>query len=680
MGHLSIVLRRFAPFGQVLGSCERNASATHLQRIWRRNSRVESGEGKRAPPLEVLINGSMVTADPNFSNIAMSNRGTPTSPSSFDDLLSDLVIDARQAHHSAAQVLSSMLTFGGRLPWSLARARLDERETVLFEWVQKHPALCLDERSGADCVSLEVQLDAHGKLSISGHDMAPRACALGPVRPIGRLFIPLGEYRLIEQEITLRRQRERECRQSLVPLLEQADRTGQLAELVADVEDSVRHVEAVLLYIDGQHWSVAEGCSTLIDKNGKEGILRRLARTPLSKWTLAEQFGVIALRALFLSGRSVRFEEFNGAQLSALRLLERFGELEAAYATAKGTAILPVPNSLFERAAAIQAAAGSLTGKPYVRHRVINGVTYVKTERVVATPRRSHDQALPEELASLCESWLSRPRAITEPPEQVLARLTQHALLHPDMDACSERRTPAGSALERLMECVVSSAVRETGSDYGMSSSFRDVSVLMTQNSRDLHERVLRLKPLDFFTCVVSRAGLFSRFGKDFTKHIYAAVQKRMQFNRWHFIAGNFQGDVVPTSRHYYYPPLIPDIAEWADLHHGGHINGRVRYSIRAPGPDMGLSPLRIGAHEYRGFYDVRVVRCEGPAFTVDEMLTVRRHCLWMGSIWRTLIAHVERHGPVAIVGFQNGEGLELSAAAPAQAAWSEPARLVSAS
>lgn len=609
----------------------------------------------------------------------MSNRATPSSPGSFDELLNGLVADARNAHDPATQVLSSLLTFGGRLPWPLARCRLDELETVVFEWVQQHPTLRLGERGGPDWVGLDVQLDAHGKLLINAAGGSSPECALGGVRRVPALFVPLDDYRVIERRAARRRQLEHECRQSIVQVLEQADRAGQLPRLLTAVEDSVRHVEAVLFYVDGQHWSVAEGCSTLVDKNGKEGILTRLARTPLSRWTLGEQLGVVALRALFLSGRSVRFEEFNGAQLTALRLLERFGELEASYAAATGAPVAPVASSVLERAVAIKAAAESVTGHPCVRYRVINGLTYVKTERVVSTQGQAGSQALPGELVSLCESWLNRADLTREPPEAVLAHLTQHALLHPEADGPSEHRTPAGSALERLMEWVVSSAVREARADYGMSSSLRDIGVLLGEDSRALHERVLALKPADFFTCVVSRAGLFTAFGRDFTKHVYAAVQKRMQFNRWHFIAGNFDSGLVPTSRHYYYPPLIPDMAEWADLHHGGHVNGRVRYSIRVPGPDMGLPPLRIGVLAYRGFYDVRVVRCEGPAFTVEDMLSVRQHCLWMGAIWRTFIAHVERYGSTPIVGFQNGEGLGLSPLAPARATWHEPPRLISA-
>ena len=39
---------------------------------------------------------------------------------------------------------------------------------------------------------------------------------------------------------------------------------------------------------------------------------------------------------------------------------------------------------------------------------------------------------------------------------------------------------------------------------------------------------------------------------------IAASVQKRMMFNRWHFIPGNVERERVPRTRHWYYPPLVP--------------------------------------------------------------------------------------------------------------------------
>jgi len=166
---------------------------------------------------------------------------------------------------------------------------------------------------------------------------------------------------------------------------------------------------------------------------------------------------------------------------------------------------------------------------------------------------------------------------------------------------------------------------------------------------------VLSLKPKDFYCCITSRPALRALIGPAIVDDVYRPVQTRMQFNRWHFICGSFPESDVPRDRHYFYPPLTPDLAEWSDVWHAGHTRAGVRYSVRVPGPDMSLGPLYIGGHPYRGFYDVRVVRVAGEPFTLDDLLVVRLHCLWMGALWRRLVAD----GSVAISGFTAGDGFE---------------------
>src|SRR2546430_6003019 len=79
----------------------------------------------------------------------------------------------------------------------------------------------------------------------------------------------------------------------------------------------------------------------------------------------------------------------------------------------------------------------------------------------------------------------------------------------------------------------------------------------------------------------------------------------------------------------------------------------------------MGCPPLTIAGIDFRGFYDVRVVRVEGPPFGLHDLMTVRAHCLWLGVIWHRIIARCDKdpetRRAVAFRSFVNGKGLILA-------------------
>lgn len=193
-----------------------------------------------------------------------------------------------------------------------------------------------------------------------------------------------------------------------------------------------------------------------------------------------------------------------------------------------------------------------------------------------------------------------------------------------------------------------------TKSDYGMSSALRNVEVLMKHDEPALLRAVHALVPSDFYTCFVS-AGFGTSFDKELADAIALSVQRRMMFNRWHFIPGNLERLRIESGRHWYYPPLIPDIAIHSDVHRAAHARAQVKYSIRAPGPDMSAKPLVIAGRPYRGFYDVRVVRMAGSEFTTEDMLRVRRRTLWMAQVYAAIVDHMKSGHSFRITGFAPG-------------------------
>ena len=90
----------------------------------------------------------------------------------------------------------------------------------------------------------------------------------------------------------------------------------------------------------------------------------------------------------------------------------------------------------------------------------------------------------------------------------------------------------------------------------------------------------------------------------------------------------------------------------------------RVKYSIRAPGPDMSRPPLNIARGLSRGFYDVRVVRTEGEGFSLDDILLVRRRTLWLEPVYAALTTYLMSPAckRLEVTGFQPGDYYDMPA------------------
>ncbi len=584
---------------------------------------------------------------------------TLSTRSDFEGILEGLWNDPRRFHRPAHEVLADLLSFGGRLPLGDGADALAELDRRLWEALASRPEIVLSPEPPSRGTVLEAFSNELGRVhlrpaGLPRPDYGPRA---GP-HTHGWIAVPPELYREARAAADAALAEEAALRTRCDALFASDPELADPDRVLDAVDDAVRHVEAVMLYLDDELLALIERHKTLIDSNGRPGLCSRLrGRNPCS-WTSGERLAVVALRALFLSGRSIRFEEFNGKELTARRLLAKLSELARAYEPF-GLELPAADAGPLALAASIGRAAQRAIGQPRLRYRYVNGLTFFKAERwtrVADTP----DLPLPARVLALHEAWLGRPPEGT--PEEVFDRLAEAAVYGrvelPD-EAFSGRA--ATTPVELLMEEMVVAVLFAAGADYSMSSSLRDLRWLTVADRAARLEGIVDLEPRPHFFCAVaSRPGLAAELGERLAPHVYHAVQARMEFNRWHFIPGNFPESEVPRTRHYYYPPVMPDLAEWSDQRHSGHKRGGVRYSIRTPGPDMGEPPLTLAGQAYRGFYDLRAVRMEGSPFNVAEMLAVRRLRVWLGLLWRRIFERSEAEpGSVVIRGFVTGRGYE---------------------
>ncbi|KVC59164.1 hypothetical protein [Burkholderia stagnalis] len=572
------------------------------------------------------------------------------------------------AGQPACDVALHAVTHGGIYPLGQARLALGAYERAALDVLQRHRELRIDGDTPADVAggtTLALYVNSLGRLHIRPAS-EPKVAYEERDSWVDLGTVTVGDDVLAEIDTALAAWRaiERRSFAEVRAAMDRAQAEGNLSRILEEVIDHVEHVESVCFYVGDRFFALIDRFTNLIDSKTGKGHLPRLRELPYAEWSEEDVLIVAALNALFLSGRSVRFEEFNGALLTAQDVVGRLNQLAASYTDAGCEVAVPLDLDLFERAQKIREQTLCAIGKPWLRYRWIYGLNFQKTERILhsAVSTEAHDQWY-REFGDDFRQFVS-PHGEFAPPEYVAMALLANAAIARDVAGvpCEAGSAAVTSWIEYLIEKTVASAVLATGSDYGMSSSLRDIGQLVTYDEPTLIDTVHALTPASFFTAYVSHKTI-ARYGDAESKMIASSVQKRMQFNRWHFIPGNFERPLIRSSRHWYYPPLVPDISSHSDMHRAAHNRARVKYSIRVPGPDMSRPPLNIAGQRYRGFYDVRIVRAEGDEYSTEDMLRVRRRTLWLEALYTALVNYLMTPDAKRLVvkGFEAGTYLDLA-------------------
>ncbi|MEQ8967439.1 MAG: hypothetical protein RID91_16615 [Azospirillaceae bacterium] len=586
-------------------------------------------------------------------------KNAPHSLFGFD--LTHYVRDAGASGVAAAEVAERALTHCGILPLEIAETMLGHGDRAVLDVVRRRRDIQAVESLPAGVeggYSLYVTTLGRLHLRPAGHEPVLYE-EEDRVQQIGYAVLDAEARDAVaarEAEILAD---EAEAFARVRAAMDRAEAEGDMPRVLERVIDHVEHVESVGFFCGDRFLALIDRYVNLIDdKSGTRGYLTALRDRPYARWADDEVLVVAALHALFESGRSVRFEEYNGLHLTARSLVDRLDALHDMYREAGVEVVAEDGVDLFDKAKVIGRQTGCAVGKSWLRYRWIYGLSFMKTERMLPSMESTERadvwiEEFGEDYDALVSDRIDLIRS-----EHVAMAFLANACVARDVAGvpCDRGSEAASGWVEYMMEKIVGSAVRATGADYGMSSSLRDIDRLVTYDREALVDEIHALSPPHFFTCFVSD-DLAARVGAEEANVIASSVQKRMQFNRWHFVPGNLDRPLVRSTRHWYYPPLVPDIAVHSDMHRAAHNRARVKYSIRAPGPDMSRPPLVIGPENYRGFYDVRVVRMEGEPFTTEDILRTRRRTLWLEALWAALAQHAMSPSgpPLAIVGFKPG-------------------------
>lgn len=582
----------------------------------------------------------------------------------------ELVKGYEQYAHSAAKAIEYIITQGNRYPLEHAIEALGIYDVAAFEALQWHPdiAMSLDLDMAAyegNPSILVVCINSLGRLYLRPANWNFEEISTDDIehKKLGFIVLPIALLRDLERHHEIAQQREKNACKRLRENMDEIHVAGGMDAVLDSVIDNVEHVESVCLYLDDRFLALIDRFNNLVDSKSGNGYLNELRKKSYTDWSDSEVLIIAALQALFLSGRSVRFEEFNGITLTAARLYEKLQHLISLYRQVGCEFELPRDASVFDIARTIRDQTFKAMGQNWLRYRWTYGLTFQKNERILERIDSTEDPLI--YVAEFEKEY--RQMVGTEPAkardEATFFRDLAYAALEHDAAniPCPYASQSAHGWTEHLIEKIVASSVVATQADYGMSSSLRNLGKLLKPERPELIEAMQALTPNDFYTCFVSK-GFSEHLENNIANMIATTVQKRMMFNRWHFIPGNFDRTEIATDRHWYYPPLIPDIAIHADMHRAAHTRAQVKFSIRAPGPDMSRPPLEFGGQRYRGFYDIRIVRMEGEEFSLEDLLRARRRTLWMEKIFDVLAGHLHRGSgkPFEVKGFEPGKYLDL--------------------
>lgn len=389
-------------------------------------------------------------------------------------------------------------------------------------------------------------------------------------------------------------------------------------ELLETLKEAALRTAPFILYQEGKQYTNFRDRNTITGKTLWPGhpdcALSSLQGVPLDLWSDSDVLVVVCLTLLVRSAGFGRIEEANGTQLSidhVAYLLER---------TRRGYNSVPVepllPPAASTRVADLNDLAVALRGRrqgfgaDVQLYREIHGALMHKVERITETARAGRRQerllcerlceALPltgGTLAELGASLAAEPRWLAEP--------------HRGFD----------TGLESLVYQTVCGAREAFSADFAMSRGARSLPDLVRALRDEDWAEITGWDIAEYFCCVVPSPGASRYFGDSPGRlaDMSWAISSRMQYNSWHFIAGNLPRVPEVVARDHFVPPTIPDLAYFSDQHHRGHVAAHVRFSIRSP------QPVRVLDRTFNGFVDLRLLRCDGTRFDESDLLTAHR-------------------------------------------------------
>lgn len=390
-------------------------------------------------------------------------------------------------------------------------------------------------------------------------------------------------------------------------------------DLLENLKDAALRTAPFVLYQEGRQYTNFRDRNTLAGKTLWPGhpdcALSSLQAVPLELWSDGDVVMVVCLTLLVRSAGFARIEEANGTQLTVDHVAHLLERTRLKYNGVPGGQ--QVPPAASTRVAALNDLAGALSqrrrdiGNTVHLYREIHGPLMHKIERVAGPPGDAAGRREAELCARLRERLPVTGNTLGELSARIAASPAWLAQPHGEF----------GTGLESLLYETVHRAMTAFEGDFAMSRGIRSLTSLIKALRAEEWAKITKWDLPHYFCCVVPAPEARRYFGDSPAQLADTAwsISSRMQYNSWHFLAGNLPKVPEVVARDYFVPPTIPDIAYYSDQHHHGHVAARVRFSIRSP------QAVDVLGRTFNGFVDLRLLRCEGLPFDEQDLLAAHR-------------------------------------------------------
>ncbi|GAA4003604.1 hypothetical protein GCM10022384_57770 [Streptomyces marokkonensis] len=463
----------------------------------------------------------------------------------------------------------------------------------------------------------EIALSTSGRIVLRGPSQAPlqRERVAG-----GTLRVPWSQQALhrYRQELSRTAARQTEAVADCRRWLAEQGAKGR-DELLEQAKEAAQRTAPFVLYRGDDQYTNFRDRNTLTGKTLWPGhpdcALSSLHGVPLDLWSDSDVELVVGLSLLIASSGFGRVEEANGTQLTIDHVASMLEHIRGGYneilpapgvapaASAQVTDLMALAENLCERRPEVGASAQL--------YREIHGALMHKIERV-AGPFAGAAQ---ETEVAICRDLRARlpftGTTLAELGDEIVRTPAWLTAPHGDL----------GTGLESLVHHAVTAVGSALRADFAMSRGIRSLPALITAMRDEQWEQICAWDITHYFCCVVPLPDAARHFGGSIAAVADTAwaMSSRMQYNSWHFVPGNLPRDRSVVARDHFVPPTIPDISLYSDQHHHGHVNNKVRFSIRSP------QAVTVDGRQFNGFLDLRLLRCEGPAFTEQDLLAAHR-------------------------------------------------------